>query len=99
MLLDKRSCEGECHCYSEELNLGMPPYGIAVPIIFWYLIIRVWMQSGRKIPFIFIGLWILAVVGMSYLHLPALASRLTQIALAIGLVLIDRYQTGYRVGL
>jgi hypothetical protein len=79
--------------------MGYPAFGLVVPIIFWYLIIRVWMQSCRGIPFIFIGLWILAVIGMSYFHLPALASRLTQVALAISLVLIDRYQTGYRAGL
>jgi hypothetical protein len=74
-------------------------YGLIVPIIFWFLLIRVWIQSGRRIPFTFIGLWILAVIGFPYFHLPALASGLTQIALAICLVLIDRYQTGYRAGL
>ena len=74
-------------------------YGLFVPIVFWLLLIRVWTQSGRRIPFVFIGLWIVAVFGFPYLHLPALASKLTQIALAVCLVLIDKYQTGYRTGL
>ena len=36
-------------------------YALAVPIIFWYFVIRVWILTGRKIPLIFIGLWIVAV--------------------------------------
>jgi hypothetical protein len=73
--------------------------GFVVPIIFWYFVIRVWILTGRKIPLIFIGLWIVAVFSPPHLHLPALVSPLTVIFLAIVLVLIDRYQTGLRAGL
>ena len=78
--------------------MGYPGYSLIVPIIFWYLLIRVWKHSGRRIPFVFIGLWVIAVFGLPSLHLPALASRLTEIGLTICLVLIDRYQTGYSGG-
>jgi hypothetical protein len=74
-------------------------YVLAVPIIFWYFVIRVWILTGRKIPLIFIGLWIVAVFAPPHLHLPALVSPLTVISLAIVLVLIDRYQAGLRAGL
>jgi hypothetical protein len=78
--------------------MGIPAYGLIVPIIFWYLLIRVWVHSGRRIPFVFIGLWVIAVFGLPYLHFPVLASRLGEIGLAVCLVLIDRYQTGYSSG-
>jgi hypothetical protein len=74
-------------------------YGLAVPIIFWCFVIRVWILTGRKLPLIFIGLWIVAVFGFRYLHLPALVSPLTVVSLAIVLILIDRYETGLRAGL
>ena len=75
------------------------PYGLVVPIIFWYLVIRMWKLTGRKIPLIFIVLWIVAVFGFPLLRLPALVSPLTVIFLGIVLALIDRYQTGLRAGL
>jgi hypothetical protein len=68
-------------------------YELAVPIIFWYLLIRVWIDCGRKIPLNFIGLWAIAVFAFPALHLPALASSLTVIFLAIILYLIHRYTT------
>jgi hypothetical protein len=74
-------------------------YGLAVPIIFWYVVIRVWILTGRKIPLIFIGLWLVVVFGFPYLHLPSLVSPLTVISMAIVLVLIDRYQAGLSKGL
>ena len=74
-------------------------YGLFVPIIFWYFVIRVWILTGRKIPLIFIGLWIVAVFGFPMMRLPALVSPLTVIFLAVVLILIDRYQTGLRAGL
>ena len=74
-------------------------YGLAVPIIFWYFVIRVWRLTGRKIPLIFIGLWIVAVFGFPMMRLPALVSPLTVIFLAVVLVLVDRYHTALRVGL
>jgi len=74
-------------------------YGFAVPIIFWYFVIRAWILTGRKIPLIFIGLWIVVVLAPPYLHLPALVSSLAVIFLSIILILIDRYQTGLRAGL
>ena len=62
-------------------------YELAVPIIFWYLLIRVWIACGRKIPLIFIGFWAVAVFAFP-LHLPPLS--LTVIFLAIILYLIHR---------
>jgi hypothetical protein len=98
VLLDERSRESECQSKREKLTMVNLGYPLIVPVIFWYLLIRVWIESGRRIPFIFIGLWIVAVFGLPYFHLPSLALRLTEIALSISLVLIDRYQTGYRKG-
>jgi hypothetical protein len=74
-------------------------YGLAVPIIFWYFVIRVWIRTSGRIPLLFIGLWIVAVFGFPMLHIPALVSPLTVVFLAIVLILIDRYQTGLRAGL
>ena len=74
-------------------------YVFVVPIIFWYFVIRVWILTGRKIPLIVIGLWIVAVFAPPRLHLPALVSPLTVISLAIVLILIDRYQTALKAGL
>ena len=69
------------------------PYGIAIPIIFWYFVIRMWIDCGRKIPLMFIGFWAVAVFGFPLFHLPPLASPLTVVFLAIILYLIHRYQT------
>ena len=71
---------------------------MAVPIIFWYLVIRVWIDSGRKIPLIFVGFWAVAVFAFPAMHLPELASSLTVIFLAIILYLIHRYQTALSSG-
>ena len=68
-------------------------YGLAIPIIFWYLLIRVWIDGDRKIPLTFIGFWAVTVFGFPLVHLPPLASSLTVIFLAIILYLIHRYQT------
>jgi|GEM_PF-746902 len=74
-------------------------YDFVVPIIFWYFVIRVWILTGRKIPLIFISLWIVAVFGFPMMRLPAWVSPITVIFLAVTLLLIDRYQTGLRAGL
>ena len=73
-------------------------YGLAVPIIFWYIAIRVWILHSRKIALVFIGLWLVAVFGFPMMHLPVLAAQLTVIFLAIILILIDRYQTALHSG-
>jgi hypothetical protein len=68
-------------------------WGLVVTIIFWYLVIRVWILSGKRIPLIFVGLWLLAVFGVPYLQVPWRISLLAVVFLSICLVLIDRYQT------
>jgi len=73
-------------------------YGLVAPIIFWYLVIRIWVRNGRKIPLIFIGLWCFATFGFPMLRLPGLASSLTVIALGMILYIIDRYKTALSGG-
>jgi hypothetical protein len=75
------------------------PYGIAVPIIYSYFLIRMWRLHSRGIAIVFLGLWGVVMFGFPLLHLPVLASPLTEIGLGIILILIDRYKTGEAFGL
>jgi hypothetical protein len=70
-------------------------YGI-VPIIFLYLLIRVWMLHSRRIALIFLGLFLLTIFGIPMLQPPALVSPLIVIGLAITLFFIDRYKSTMR---
>lgn len=71
----------------------MIPYGLAVPIIFWYFVLRMWARYGPGMPLVFVGLWVVAMFGFPLLHLPGLASSLSVIGLAIAMVLIDKYRS------
>jgi len=71
-------------------------YGIAVPIIFWYFVIRVWILHSRRIAVLFVALWLVAAFGVPRTPLPMLASPLAVIFLTIVLLLIDRYQSTLR---
>ena len=68
-------------------------YWMAVPIIFIYLLIRVWWLHSRRIALGFLALWIFANYVPPALHLPALISPLTVIGLAMILYMIDRYKS------
>jgi len=74
-------------------------YGLIVPIIFCYFLIRVWVLYSRRISAIFAGLWIVAVFGFPMLQLSRLVSSLTVIFLAVVLLLIDRYQSTLSAGM
>ncbi len=75
------------------------PYAIAIPIIYLYYLIRMWRLHSRSIAMLFLGLWGVVILGFPLLHLPVLASPLTEIGLGIILILIDRYKTGEAFGL
>jgi len=64
-----------------------------VPIIFLYLLIRVWRLHSKSLALGFMGLGIFAEVVPSMLHLGVLVSPLSLVGLAIVLYLIDRYKS------
>jgi hypothetical protein len=72
-------------------------YQLAVPIIFLYLLIRVWALHSRRIALVFLGLFILATFGIPMLQPPALVPQLTLIGLAVTLYFIDRYKSSTRL--
>lgn len=70
----------------------MGPYAAVPYFIFAYLIIRVWILYGRKIPLIFLGLLLVGRYTVPEVLGP-FGPTLLIILLAIALALIDRFKS------
>lgn len=67
---------------------------LLIPLIaFWCVAIRLWMVDGPKIPLIFIGIWLVALLAVPRLHWSGLVFMAIECLLAVILLIIERYKS------
>ena len=64
---------------------------LIVPVVFWAMVIKLWLCDGPKVPLVFLGIWLVCLLGFSALGLSGIYFFVLQVIMALLLIAIDKY--------